>query len=473
MRTLDTARALARPPLLVIAAAAGVCACGPGGGDASLEYELPAISDAAVSAAVEQAVAELESRPDEAAAHYELAVVYDANGLYVPAARTYERALELDPEHARAWYHLARARFELGQFDAALAAIERAGELDTDYAPARWRRGQWLLEAGRTDEARAAFESARAASSRDPGALLGLARLELRDERHELAAQHAEAVLADFPDTRYAHFALGSALQALGDTDGAQRAFARADSAAALEHDPWVNELLTHRVGLQVEKTRASNSVAQGETERGLATIRSLLRERPGDLGLIAALLEGLAQRGEHTEAARIAQATIEEQPEHPRAHLLAGRSRELAGDLPQALAHTRRAVALHADFATGHAQLGRLQLAANEREAALASYTRALELGFSSAGLLLDLGVLQRMAGLELEAVATFERATSTHPDLFEAQLYLARARGEVGQLEAAREALEQARALAPEHRQLPGVEARLLDLERQAGIR
>lgn len=78
----------------------------------------------------------LEANPESRDLYYMRAVVYRAEGLFAPAARDLERAVESDPNFAEGWNTLALVRISLKEFDKAEEAYERAKALALEYARA-------------------------------------------------------------------------------------------------------------------------------------------------------------------------------------------------------------------------------------------------------------------------------------------------------------------------------------------------
>ncbi len=76
----------------------------------------------------------IAAAPDNRDLYYLRGVVNRAEGLYAPAGRDLERAVELDPAYSAAWNTLGLVRIALREFDRAEEALERARVLSLEEA---------------------------------------------------------------------------------------------------------------------------------------------------------------------------------------------------------------------------------------------------------------------------------------------------------------------------------------------------
>jgi tetratricopeptide (TPR) repeat protein len=98
------------------------------------------------------------ARPDQAAAHSNLANALTDGGRPAEAVAACDRAIELKPDHAEAWYNRGNALVACGRPAQALASYERALLHKPDYAEAHSNRGLMLHELSRFDEALASYD---------------------------------------------------------------------------------------------------------------------------------------------------------------------------------------------------------------------------------------------------------------------------------------------------------------------------
>ena len=179
---------------------------------------------------LERAVARFEQAialaPDLAEAHNNLGCIFRFQGKLDEAAAQFERAVALRPDLAEAHNNLGNVLWQQGQLEQALARYAQALALRPDYAEAHNNLGNVLMEQGKLDQAAAHYEQAIAL--RPDYAEAHYHRADLKTFRAgdpDLA--RLEALAADahpLPPSKmlYVHFALGKALEDIGDY---QRAF--------------------------------------------------------------------------------------------------------------------------------------------------------------------------------------------------------------------------------------------------------
>ena len=87
-----------------------------------------------VSGAVDDMILELRraiaERPQDADAHYNLAIAYLYRRMFTEAAGALKTVVELTPDYADAWERLGLALIKLQRLDEALAPLRKALELD-------------------------------------------------------------------------------------------------------------------------------------------------------------------------------------------------------------------------------------------------------------------------------------------------------------------------------------------------------
>lgn len=161
---------------------------------------------------------------------------------FTTAVQYYRDALDLNSGFRDAWYGLAIAYRELNELDEALDAVREArrlGERDTSTITLE---GDILLLRGMLDDARVAFERALEIEPNNIDARIGLAELDLADDRRARAIDTYLDVLELEPQSRRALLALAVLYDDRGDSETAERYL-----SLALDfhpRDPLVNELL-------------------------------------------------------------------------------------------------------------------------------------------------------------------------------------------------------------------------------------
>lgn len=169
--------------------------------------------------------------------------------------------------------------------------------------------------------------------------------------------------------------------------------------------------------------------------------------------------------------AAAQARRAVELAPRQFRAWALLGEiqgERARSGDpeaLDEAAAAYGRAVELAPNHAVLYAAWGRTLLAAGELDRAAAVVAKAVDLDATDLGSWLLLGDAEARRGRAREAAVAYGNAVSLDPQTLPALLGLAAAALDLGDLEQARRALEQARLVAPQSPELAALERRLAE--------
>jgi Flp pilus assembly protein TadD len=419
--------------------------------------------DAEVRERLEDLVDAVRESPGDVDLREDLARSYQANGLPDLAEASWKQLIALDSSRPRAWYLRGVALAELGDLEGACAAAARAAELAPDAALPRWRRGLWLLDLDRLPEARAELERACTLDPDDFRPHAALARAELQAEHAAEAVAHARAALALEPNDGATRNLLAASLEQLSETEAAARERALAALAPPLPPDPWLGELLTKNLSPLRDVPRARDLLEQRGPLEAQADVEALLRERPDHAGVLTLADELYARLGSPEKGLALLESARARMPDNPEIALLLGAALMRRQEVERALSETAAAVRLSPDLGPARHQLGSFQAAAGQLDMARLSFGEALARGYREPSMLLELGVVQRRTGHEIEAVASFEEACSKLPDSFDAHLFLARARGEIGDLAGAHEACGRAAELQPSSPALAAVAARL----------
>lgn len=102
----------------------------------------------------------IKASPDDAEAHYLLALIEYRLGAPVAAAEAARRASALAPQQATYWNALGAALAGAGRAREAIGAFERANALEPRVVSTMANLGNALLDAGRFDDALAVFDRA-------------------------------------------------------------------------------------------------------------------------------------------------------------------------------------------------------------------------------------------------------------------------------------------------------------------------
>jgi tetratricopeptide (TPR) repeat protein len=209
-------------------------------------------------------------RPNMAMVHVHRATTLNGMGLYDAAVQAGSRALKLAPEHPRALLQRAAALRRLGRGDEALAdyqavLVQQPGERQATLSASAIHKAQ-----GRLSQGLALLEKGVAASPDDPDLANNMGTTLLVLGRIDEALAAFAKVVALAPDHAHALQNLASNLLEWRDGVGGT---APAEALVALNRDrPHQDRLLC-----------ASLQLAEGHSERALATLHGLLDEHPND----------------------------------------------------------------------------------------------------------------------------------------------------------------------------------------------
>jgi tetratricopeptide (TPR) repeat protein len=291
----------------------------------------------------------LADDPSNALIYNALATLYVNDGEYQKALVTSENGVRQAPGLPELHYTLGLSRYQVGRYDEAAQALERALELKPDFPDATlWLGNTFLMQARQTGTADGAFnperltaaiEQFRKAVAADPGqahyhAALGEALFHRRD-LSESRGHYEEAIALEHKSAPY-HIALGKVCEQLDDLGAAEAAFRRAaeldrlsddaqyglgvvyfkherdeEAAAAFREAIRINEFNAdahERLGQTLmrmgQKEEAAKEIALAQQarqrEQGLAQLRQLAAEEPGNAEIARRLGIELAKQGDY-----------------------------------------------------------------------------------------------------------------------------------------------------------------------------
>jgi tetratricopeptide (TPR) repeat protein len=205
------------------------------------------------------------------------------------------------------------------------------------------------------------------------------------------------------------------------------------------------------------------------DSEAGLARLRRAAELCGRETAPRLRLAEVLAGRGQLDEAEGLFRGVLDDEPDHPRAHLGLGQLACSRGELPRGLDHLRRAAAAapgvratHAALAETYDRLGD-RPAADRELLALARlpgevgwpdpYVEEVERLKAGVDALIGLAIQLLLQNRGAEAVEVLEDAVGRHPDSVRAWLVLGRVRRQLGDAPAAERALREAARRAPDN--------------------
>jgi protein O-GlcNAc transferase len=152
-----------------------------------------------------------------------------------------------------------------------------------------------------------------------------------------------------------------------------------------------------------------------------------------GNLAIIA------AQEGDLAQAETLFRRVVDTSPNYPEGHNNLGALLQQEGRIDEAIAAHRRAIALRPDYAVAHCHLGNALKRQGKLDDALAAYRHALALRPDFAEACNNLGVVLAQQGKFAQALDAYDRAIKLRPDDLEAAYNRAVALQQQGRLQEA----------------------------------
>jgi tetratricopeptide (TPR) repeat protein len=421
---------------------------------ASGQQESPGAADPQVAELLSSRLAAVGERPDDAAAHGDLGLVYEANTLPAEAKSAYQEAVRLDPDEPLWRFHLALVCHELGELQTAMD-IYRALDGEGVALPALQQRlGEAQLEAGDLPGAQAAFERLTKMLPRAPQGWVGLGDTHLRQGRTEDAIAALEKGLEIAPGYRAARYLLGTAYLRQGQTEQARRQLTQGTGAIWNRlPDPLSEQVDEYRVSLEHQVQTGLGLLNAGNPEQAVKALERALETHPDNQSLLNNLAAAYLQLRRLDEAHALLERSKELNDLKFSSHLNLSFWALRSGLADEAIEHADAAIERAPE--RGAPRLARAQALATkgDYDAALDSVAESLArdarnpMAYLFAG---DLSV--RLDRLE-EAAGYYGGAAEVSPTLFPAWVGVVETNRRIGNRAEALRALDEARKLAPRH--------------------
>ncbi len=374
-------------------------------------------ADDEVVHAVEDAQQEVRKTPRSARAWGDLGMVLAVHSYRVPALAALAEAERLDPTNPR-WPYFAGLTLQPDSPARAIPKFRRALELSNEPAVAI-HLAQVLLEMGSLDEAEALFQQAERADPADARAALGLAQVAHARGKTTACLEYARRAGNDPATRKAAHSLLAETYAQLPgrETDvERERQIVAGLPEDGLGPDPYFQEALEHRVGMQARIDRANALLAAGHGREALDQFQQALAMYPNSDWVWLAFGVALSQRRDYPaaeqafrkaialgpnrfesryqlgyalyqqrgrrrdaldEAVKSFREGLRLFPTQPQAHLALGWCLEEQGNWSDAAATYRQALACRPDFPEAHRALAKLMTAVGEQAAAAGTLQR------------------------------------------------------------------------------------------------
>jgi tetratricopeptide (TPR) repeat protein len=416
---------------LLLAAVAGMAAGGYWGWQrysASREWgrirpPLPALlgsSAPGVDARLAAYAQQFEKSPPNVTALADFTRVCHANGQLDAAISGYQALIKLNPEEPRWPYRLASILAGYGRLDEALPHLRRTVQLAPDYVTARLKFGEALLKSNSTAEAEKTYREVLQHDEKNQHAMLGLARCDLQADRLTAARSQLQRTVATHPEFGSALSLLGSVLERLGNTEGAEivRSKIQQGSHYPEPDDPWLGDLISDCHDPYTLLIAASAALAEGR----------------------------------HRDAVSLLNRGLTLAPENARLHRQLAKTHAALGDLKTARIEMEQAVLLEPTNDAIHLDLLSILRQSQDTAALGAAVTRGVETCPNSPALQFEAGLVASQSGKLEDAARFFESAWHNQPTETAAAYEAATAHFRRGKPESAVVLLEQVLARLPQ---------------------
>ena len=283
----------------------------------------------------------IKSDPGNPKLHVALGLAYWDHNDYPHAFESFQRAVKVGPSSAEAHNWLGVAIMEKADLAGAITEFKKAVSLDPKYARAYTNLGSALAKSGELNDAVQAFQKALALEPDNLAAHmnLGVALREKGDAQGALT--HLRRVAASDPDNAAVQYEFGQTLRQTGDLVAAQTSFEK-----ALEVNPELQEGYYALGAILKQESAARPKPAP-------------LPVSPADDLLAARQGSHCARRSELREKPTSSKP-VRADEKNADAQSLLGFVLGQQGDLPAALEHLERSVALRPDSAENSLPSGR-----------------------------------------------------------------------------------------------------------------
>ncbi|NNJ93303.1 MAG: tetratricopeptide repeat protein [Halobacteria archaeon] len=443
----------ALPGLLAIAAITGCLR--PGDPDLPDIPELTVVEFAEpVRQQILAARAQLLETPEDARRNLRLGKILHAYKLQSPAIRCYQRARELQPGDYETAYLLGIAQAQMGDDAGATANLRAAIRLQPDYAPARLRLGEVLFKTGELAQAQTLFEELLAQEPDSAWAHHRLAQVLAALDDAEGAIGNNRRAVELYRDFGPAHYALALAFRNRGDTELAQahmERYRRQPKQTPAHVDPLLASLDALDISATAHVRRAKRLQASGQPREALLALEQAVRVEPQSIEAHSQLIRLYHRLNDADGVERHYRAVTAIEPHAVMANLEYGTLLAEQGRFADAAAAFEKVLAAHPDHSAAHTLLGQAMEELQQQAGAERHYRLALENDPNNrrAGLLL--GRLLMLTDRRTEATTHLD-GVAQHSDSDQA-LYLqriAQVYREAGEHERAMTLLEQARTQA-----------------------
>ncbi len=410
--------------------------------------------DPAVEALLKPMLSAAEANPRDAAAHAELGIAYEANGLWNEAQKSYSNAVQLDKD-TEAWHlHQAIVARQNGDFETAINILRTQAPKHPTSAVMQNHYAEALMEAGDLEGAELAFRNLIQLAAGNAQGYVGLGDIMIQKGAGAEAVQLLEQAVKINPRYKQAHYLLGRAYSMTGREDEAKRALAKGvDSQIQYLPDALSSKIASYTVNATGRISQASTYLNTGNPEQAAKLLEESYPYHNTNVMLLNTLASAYLKTRRLDDAHRLLNRARDLDEDQFFTYLnlytwalRSGKKDAALGFADEAIARAPERDDTHLARAQALAELGRL-------DEALVSAQEAMHIDGNKAGNHGLVGDILYRLQQYADAETHLTEALSLDPNLLPALVGLAQTKWAMDNREEAQQLLQRAQQMAPNH--------------------
>jgi tetratricopeptide (TPR) repeat protein len=316
-----------------------------------------------------------------------LGMFYQANHFYHEATSCYRLSTELDRKNPRWRYLMASVQQERGENESVLQLLEETARIAPTYSPAMLKLADSYFKMGHEEGAKTYYQRRLSLTAGDPYALIGLARIAMRNSQFESAQAFLEKAIKSDPGFGDAHRLLADVHSHFGRNEEARQALDKAAQCLRFHPaaDPWLDGLMDFCYDSEQILVLGSKALAQLDMETALK---------------------------------KLYPRALEVDPENPKVHLAMGTALFMIGEKMKARQSYEEAIRLNPKCDEAYFQLGVISQSEGKLKDAEALFLRALAFQSHNPNVYNNLGVVLLEQGILDRAIEYLEQAIELYPE-------------------------------------------------------
>jgi tetratricopeptide (TPR) repeat protein len=370
---------------------------------------------------VKKAIEKGDSRDTLGSKIGNLAMFYQANHYYHEAISCYRLAMELDRKNPRWTYLMASVQQERGENESVLHLLKETVRSAPTYSPAILKLADSYFKLGDEERAKTYYQRRLGLSARDPYALMGLARIAIRNSQFESAQAFLEKAINADPGFGDAYRLLADVHTHFGRNEEARQALAKAAQCLRFRPaaDPWLDGLIDFCYDSEQILVLGSKALAQLDMETALKKLYPrALEVDPENPQVHLAMGTALFMIGEKVKARQFYEEAIRLNPKCDEAYFQLGVISQSEGKLKDAEEQFLKALAFQSHNPNVYNNLGVVLLEQGILDRAIGYLEQALELYPEHLNAVYNLGMALWASGRTREAVERYRQALQMKPD-------------------------------------------------------